>query len=521
MEEARKGEADASAEKPIPPPVQVQTQGGAYSSGEINTGGGDFVGRDKITININLQADAASIIQQVFEYWQKFNETADAQLDQVLLAAYQSSTQATREETIKEQLIGAIRAAHQKDPQAVATAFQRAGSQERRFLWDERIADIAPQIRPAAYRWPEIYPPISSELQDAIVRWIELAELSCYPFAPANKLACNPLSFELAVLPTPLQPYFSSKETALFYSPESQDVDLTVLALQKGLCQASLFPTPSFVVMLSPEAGALSAGELLDQIVRAVGWAWLKFLALNPDVFLALDGRRQFDLAYLLVWCTQLTGQDRWEALKFELLRAGASVPGEVGPLMDRMREALGSPTFIAPPDRAQKERWLSLRPPGVEHTHLLVRFQPGLAWDVYNHLILSTLEIQEGLLESHVIAKIFCPHRVRFFQIPVISIRWPAEELKEQLNRRISVASTKPGSLPVYFDFNSLFNPGVQAEIAAGAIAPDEILCRKANGSLARLLVLADRALRYHAERSPRQKELDWSDLEILDQEE
>lgn len=350
-----------------------------------------------------------------------------------------------------------------------------------------------PQIRrrliadlPWTYEWSQITvtPTMSARTREE-TDWLETHALNINPFDP-HELQHSREFLERAVLPELQQETIiqvqlseSQQETPpLVITGRRFDCFCAAVALYTELRRPKTHQMPVRVVLTDRHAA--SCHDVLFSIAKEAGNVWTELLCTQPGVLLWLTDDEQLLLMDWLVWTS-----------------------GSPHVLRQRFRRAEWSPDMLRRFDQAIAHinapgrrlhtallgDWLTIRPPGVTDTRLIVVDQTS---DACAGMLVEPLSaIREGGVRLNVFT--LPARRGMFHGVQSLALEWAEPELLNLLNIAISSAG---GSEKTLVDLVEMDDPALNDETFVL-----ETLTY-AHGSFERSLAIFRRALEHHLAR-------------------
>jgi hypothetical protein len=342
---------------------------------------------------------------------------------------------------------------------------------------DPRIRQRLVDQLPLTYKWP-LFTPHSTNIvrSEPISDWLETNELSVNPFDPEELQSCREF-WERIALPRNQQPAIIQARTPVVGS--KFDCWIAALALSNELRTSTerCMPVPVVLSDFDPA----THGDMAHFIGRAAGERWCVALVQQPGTLLWLPEDEQALLAEWMLW---IGGS--LPALRRLLRKSGLQddVSGQI--VLHRLNELLSHAAPTTPDARTILE-WLTIRPPGIEQTRLIViddigddraRRFAGLMPDLQRAGIGCTLFTASAYPGG-------------FGQSGSIRLRWSEQELLSLLDSAVAVSG---GPVQRLVDLVELSDPSADEE---EEFVMD--ILKHARGSFARCLTIFRRALAHH----------------------
>jgi hypothetical protein len=342
---------------------------------------------------------------------------------------------------------------------------------------DPRIRQRLVDQLPLTYKWP-LFTPHSTNIvrSEPISDWLETNELSVNPFDPEELQSCREF-WERIALPRNQQPAIIQARTPIVGS--KFDCWIAALALSNELRKPTerCMPAPVALSDFDPA----THGDMAHFIGRAAGERRCAALAQQPGLLLWLPEDEQVLLAEWMLW---IGGS--LPVLRRLLRKSGLQddVSGQI--VLHRLNELLSHAAPTTPDARTILE-WLTIRPPGIEQTRLIViddigddraRRFAGLMPDLQRAGIGCTLFTASAYPGG-------------FGQSGSIRLRWSEQELLSLLDSAVAVSG---GPVQRLVDLVELSDPSADEE---EEFVMD--ILKHARGSFARCLTIFRRALAHH----------------------
>lgn len=366
------------------------------------------------------------------------------------------------------------------------------------LLADPRIRKPLVDLLPWTYQWPEQPPAtVAVEHDGDTKKWLDAHQFQAHPFEPDTVQSLLPA--QLAMQQVHREPIMEPRPMLLFGS--KLDCQLTASAFYNTLRfnpNASALP---LTVALPPQLTAKGEAELVAELARAVGEAWLRLLPMNPGALFGLEDYEQKVLVEWLLWTTGSPAMLDYRFRKPEQPFADDLLGQVVTRHLLEVAKRLTQPANPAP---ATLYRWLSLRPPGITHTYLILL---SLDESGQRRSLLSLL----AKLHSHsIVAKLFVVgDRLRAPKgLAAHRLEWTPRQLRNLVDACVSGARGDPQRL------DHLVNDLSEDE---AAITIDRRFAQ-VNGSFAEALAICHQAVIRHVARLRRQKmEVDINNPEFM----
>jgi len=345
-----------------------------------------------------------------------------------------------------------------------------------------KLAVTDPRIRqrlvelPWTYEWSSFIPLSANVIRSRdVVGWLETNGLQVNPFDP-EELQSHREFGERMTLPRNQQPAIIQAHTPVV--GRRFDCRIAALALSNELRKPTerCMPVP---IVLSDFDPAVHGG-IIHFIGRAAGERWYVALAQQPGTLLWLPEGEQTLLAEWMLW---IGGS--LPALRRLLRNSGLQddVSGKI--VLHRLNELLPHAAPTTPDARTMLE-WLTIRPPGIERTHLIV------IDDVGDDRARQFARLIPDLQRAGIGCTLFTASAYPggFGQSGSIWLRWTAKELLTLLNSAVAVSR---GLVQHLLDLVELSDPSADKEEFVIDIL------KYADGSFARSLTIFRRALAHH----------------------
>jgi len=326
------------------------------------------------------------------------------------------------------------------------------------------------------YEWSSFIPLSANVIRSQDVsEWLETNGLRVNPFDP-EELQSQQAFGERMTLPCDQQPAIIQAHTPVV--GRRFDCRIAALALSNELRKPTerCMPVP---IVLSDFDPAVHGG-IIHFIGRAAGERWYVALAQQPGTLLWLPEGEQTLLAEWMLW---IGGS--LPALRCLLRNSGLQddVSGKI--VLHRLNELLPHAAPTTPDARTMLE-WLTIRPPGIERTHLIV------IDDVGDDRARQFAGLMPDLQRAGVGRTLFTTSAYPggFGQSGSIWLRWTAKELLTLLNSAVAVSR---GLVQHLLDLVELSDPSADKEEFVIDIL------KYADGSFARSLTIFRRALAHH----------------------
>jgi hypothetical protein len=346
-----------------------------------------------------------------------------------------------------------------------------------------KLAVTDPRIRrhlvdhlPWNYEWSSFIPLSANVTRSRdVAGWLETNGLRVNPFDP-EELQSHQEFGEQMTLPNNQQPAIIQARTPVV--GRRFDCRIAALALSNELHKPTerCMPVP---IVLSDFDPAVHSG-IIHFIGRAAGERWCVALAQQPGTLLWLPEGEQTLLAEWMLW---IGGS--LPALRRLLRNSGLQddVSGKI--VLHRLNELLSHAAPTTPDARTILE-WLTIRPPGIERTHLIV------IDDVGDDRARQFAGLMPDLQRAGVGRTLFTASAYPggFGQSGSIRLRWSEQELLSLLDSAVAVSR---GPAQRLVDLIELSDPSADKEEFVIDIL------KYADGSFARSLTIFRRALAHH----------------------
>jgi len=326
------------------------------------------------------------------------------------------------------------------------------------------------------YEWSSFIPLSANVIRSQDVsEWLETNGLRVNPFDP-EELQSQQAFGERMTLPCDQQPAIIQAHTPVV--GRRFDCRIAALALSNELRKPTerCMPVP---IVLSDFDPAVHGG-IIQFIGRAAGERWYVALAQQPGTLLWLPEDEQVLLAEWMLW---IGGS--LPALRRLLRNSGLQddVSGQI--VLHRLNELLPHAAPTTPDARTMLE-WLTIRPPGIERTHLIV------IDDVGDDRTRQFARLMPDLQRAGVGCTLFTTSAYPggFGQSDSIWLRWSEQELLSLLDSAVAVSR---GPVQHLLDLVELSDPSADKEEFVIDIL------KHARGSFARSLTIFRRALAHH----------------------
>jgi hypothetical protein len=341
---------------------------------------------------------------------------------------------------------------------------------------DPRIRQRLVDQLPLTYKWP-LFTPHSTNIvrSEPISDWLETNELSVNPFDPEELQSCREF-WERIALPRNQQPAIIQSRAPVVGS--RFDCRIAALALFNELRTSTerCMPVPVVLSDFDPA----THGDMAHFIGRAAGERWCVALVQQPGTLLWLPEDEQALLAEWMLW---IGGS--LPALQRLLRKSGLQndVSGQI--VLHRLNELLSHAVSTTPDARTILE-WLTIRPPGIERTHLIV------IDDVGDDRARQFAGLMRDLQRAGIGCTLFTTSAYPggFGQSDSIRLRWSEQELLSLLDSAVAVSR---GPVQHLLDLVELSDPSADEE---GFVMD---ILKHARGSFARCLTIFRRALAHH----------------------
>ena len=349
------------------------------------------------------------------------------------------------------------------------------------------------------YRWlpfptaPQIpeHQPLSS--------WLDKHMLSRSPFGPGS------LRLDELLLRSWLPPQgwatITSERPTLIWSPDDEDRTAVALMLEYHVQTVFKHVFPATIVLPPLANFSNPTDSAITYVTRAIGDAWTRFVAFNPEVYLNLPKNHAALLASLLNWANW-----GFEGLRLALIEDELDPDTDLGgAVVESLYHTLHSvsPQVLT---NARLEAWLRLRPPDLSHTFLILNCQDQQNSTVPQEQFKDIIALSTELAAAGIVLKALAPFSLP--KIPPImdpvTLTWSDANLDQMLKKRMFLASQALEHI------GELFGP-----------VPDPdanlILVEKAQGSLSRMLYLGRKLLMKHITSMPSGEPDFYLDIEML----
>ncbi|ABQ88590.1 hypothetical protein [Roseiflexus sp. RS-1] len=371
----------------------------------------------------------------------------------------------------------------QKGRQYLVQAIRLPGNVSEDIREVTKLAFTDPRIRqrlvdqlPLTYKWP-LFTPHSTNIvrSEPISDWLETNELSVNPFDPEELQSCREF-WERIALPRNQQPAIIQARTPVVGN--RFDCWIAALALSNELRKPTerCMPAPVALSDFDPA----THGDMAHFIGRAAGERRCAALAQQPGLLLWLPEDEQVLLAEWMLW---IGGS--LPALR-RLLRNNGLQDDVSGQIVLHRLNGLLSHAAPTTPDARTMLEWLTIRPPGIERTHLIV------IDDVGDDRARQFARLIPDLQRAGIGCTLFTASAYPggFGQSGSIRLRWSEQELLSLLDSAVAVSR---GPVQHLLDLVELSDPSADEE---GFVMD---ILKHARGSFARSLTIFRRALAHH----------------------
>jgi hypothetical protein len=346
-----------------------------------------------------------------------------------------------------------------------------------------KLAVTDPRIRrhlvdhlPWNYEWSSFIPLSANVTRSRdVVGWLETNGLQVNPFDP-EELQSHREFGERMTLPRNQQPAIIQARAPVVGS--RFDCRIAALALFNELRTSTerCMPVPVVLSDFDPA----THGDMAHFIGRAAGERWCVALVQQPGTLLWLPEDEQALLAEWMLW---IGGS--LPALQRLLRKSGLQndVSGQI--VLHRLNELLSHAVSTTPDARTILE-WLTIRPPGIAQTHLIV------IDDVGDDRARRFTRLMPNLQRVGVGCTLFTTSAYPggFGQSGSIWLRWTEKELLTLLNSAVAVSR---GPAQRLVDLIELSDPSADKE---GFVMD---ILKRGRGSFASCLTIFQRALTHH----------------------
>ena len=358
------------------------------------------------------------------------------------------------------------------------------GQQYLYLLNDARLKDI-PMLKILSVYSYEIHSPYFQPPDEDEASLSEWLSANMFDFNPFGNHIVNglPLFARTWAQPAAWNKVHSTAPVIL-WSKSAEDLRY---ASQMLAYEISLEKSKTFLVKIQvPELIhdlTNSPDQGLQSLARSCAETWLDILGSQPYAFLDLLRTDQLVLAEFLHWHA-----GSFEMLKFRLMQRGYDLENSPQRMtLRRLEEDVGELSTSSTVTSRQFLSWLRVRPPGLEHTYLVVEcISPRLAAQMMPHLS-ELFDLNIDPVETNISIKIFlvAESSANFPEVSIEELRWSEESIRKMLQDRLYLASNA-----TYTSMNDFLPLGTPP----GA---DENLVLGANGSLSKLLKMGNDALK------------------------
>jgi hypothetical protein len=309
-----------------------------------------------------------------------------------------------------------------------------------------------------------------------VADWLETNEFSVNPFDPEELQGCREF-WERIALPGDQRQAIIQARTPIVGS--KFDCWIAAIALYNELCKPTEYCLPVPVAL--SDFDPATYGDIAYFIGRAVGERWCTALAKQPGLLLWLPEGEQ---ALLAEWMRWIGGS--LSALRRRLRNKGLKDDVSSQILLYRLNELLSNATPTIPDVRTVLE-WLTIRPPGIEQTRLIV------IDDVGDDRARQFAGLMPDLQRAGVGCTLFTASAYPggFGQSGSIRLHWSEQELLSLLDSAVAVSG---GPVQRLVDLVELSDPSADEE---EEFVMD--ILKHARGSFARCLTIFRRALAHH----------------------
>ena len=372
-------------------------------------------------------------------------------------------------------------------------------SNRRRLLRSEELRRIFPQLNPP----PPGYDAVWGHLKDCrnnprIIEWLKQHDLAANPFG-CDDLTINPFYPKGAASPDQWES-FLDPAPLLAYCPTAEDVQALAFKLREDGIPLKIFP----ILVLFDQLFLTQL--LLSALAHATARTWLDILPLSPDALLDLLPAEQDAVLELLCWSIGA------KSTVLNLIRRSRFSENAASRLLERkITDFTGHFSPEYPPQDYVLLSWLTVRPPGLNHSYLILldNGSQQLAhsqWLEKFSPLISTLFLN-GIV-TKVISSTPAPSSLT---LPEIKLSWSDEQLNKSLDSQFDAAMDEKVKQLQSVHFHELFGPASEEEDTTHR------LIAVSHHSLARMLTLGNRLLQKHCEQEVPEKYLSPEELEEI----
>lgn len=342
---------------------------------------------------------------------------------------------------------------------------------------DPRIRGRLTDHFPWAIEWPPIPPVIKKVIQtQSVSDWLKANDLKMQPF-DAYELSGQRTFLERITLPRLQQEAIIQSQSPVIVEQEF-DRHIAAIALYNKLREPTERRTP--VMIKLSDRRATERSTAVRSLAQAVGTAWLRLIASQPEVLFWLPDDEQ---ALLVEWLVWVSGSPH--ALRQRLRRAGMQSGFQEQIVLQRLNDLLTGIGKVALRP-GMFLNWLAIRPPGVEHMRLIVIDATG---DKHASLVVDVLsEVQDAEITWTIFTS--PTQEQTFTTAQTVALRWSESELLDLLN--VAVASAG-GPAQNLIDLVEMEDPALDEQ----EFLRDTL--KHAHGSFERALAICQRALAHH----------------------
>jgi nucleoside phosphorylase len=269
--------------------------------------------------------------------------------------------------------------------------------------------------------------------------------------------------------------------------------------------QLGVFPV-TLMLPLAENPWQTRSHAVLLAITQAIAETWLAILPLNPSALLDLPEIAQTTLAELLIWAV-----GSYADLNLRLSLAGLADDVEGRMLRRRLMRLPNRGQQSDPLSTSKILNWLSIRPPRLLYTYLIVRSRMANVDTRCQQQAVDILNWVGDLERSGVIIKLLMPTLTDILPVGIdtVALTWAPQRLEQMLRARIRLASNN-----IFGAFKDLFGP-LSSMLP---VDPDRLLVEQADGSLQAMLDLGNRVIREHIDRQLQGLEYNYLDQTDVD---
>ncbi len=364
------------------------------------------------------------------------------------------------------------------------------------ILKDVRLKEILEPFKVDFY-YPVKKPLFFPASPDPILSWLQIMGYRQNPFSMLE-LGSESLLSKTQVLPEHWEGLKNNLDS-LWLAPNQPDT-LVIRAMLQNDLQPENAAWQAFVGSCSVNGATLgNAAQILPAAGRGLVNGWLDFLSANPVAWFDLDGVVQAMLAEFLCWGAG--GKGGIELGLFQ--RRDLNKAGWVGRSFLQNLGALSERAGLKndPPTKELLMQWLSLRPKDLPLNYIIMCLPEQITALERQPDIRFFKDASAELAELGTFIKLLLPANLESYFEPKdvpVKLHWTKEQLQQILQVRLQLVSE--GNTQTFGDlFAHEPYPMADAKLAS-----------KANGSLSRLLQVANLVLREHVRLNHEVRDLD-----------